>query len=83
MSSSKTALSAKAWDMRVAAARGEDTPISVIGWMRILVRSLALIALLIVFVPLHFAFRIFAYGSPFPMLFLRSAARVCGARVRT
>jgi 1-acyl-sn-glycerol-3-phosphate acyltransferase len=34
-----------------------------------------------VFVPLHYLYRTFAYGSPFPMLFLRYAARVCGARV--
>lgn len=49
--------------------------------MRIGLRSLGLIALLLVFVPLHYMFRLFAYGSPFPMLFLRYAARVCGARV--
>jgi len=71
----------KAWERRVAAARGEDTPISAIGWMRIVWRTLGLAALLIIFVPLHFLFRIFAYGSPFPMLFLRYSARVCGARV--
>jgi 1-acyl-sn-glycerol-3-phosphate acyltransferase len=40
-----------------------------------------LIGLLLVFVPLHYLYRTFAYGSPFPMLFLRYAARVCGARV--
>ncbi|MEM1194593.1 MAG: lysophospholipid acyltransferase family protein [Pseudomonadota bacterium] len=53
------------------------------GWTRIGLRTLGLIGLLIVFVPLHFLYRIFAYGSPFPMLFLRFAGRVCGARVRT
>ncbi|MEM6585038.1 MAG: lysophospholipid acyltransferase family protein [Pseudomonadota bacterium] len=69
------------WEKRVAAARGEDTPISAVGWMRIGWRTFGLLALLIVFVPLHFLYRIFAYGSPFPMLFLRYSARVCGARV--
>lgn len=69
------------WQLRLAAARGEKTPISVMGWTRIVARSLGLIVLLSIFVPLHFVFRIFAYGSPFPMLFLRYAARVCGARV--
>lgn len=49
--------------------------------MRIGQRSLSLIGLLLVFVPLHYLFRLFAYGSPFPMLFLRYAARACGARV--
>jgi 1-acyl-sn-glycerol-3-phosphate acyltransferase len=71
----------KAWQNRIAAARGEQTPISPIGWCRIFWRALGLIALLIIFVPLHFLYRIFAYGSPFPMLFLRYAGRVSGARV--
>lgn len=72
----------QAWELRVAAARGENTPISVAGWLRLTVRALALAALLIVFVPLHYAYRLFAYGSPFPMLFLRYSARICGARVK-
>ncbi len=71
----------RAWDLRVAAARGETTPISIRGWTRIIRRALMLLALMIVFVPLHYAFRIFAYGSPFPMLFLRYAARISGAKV--
>ncbi len=71
----------KAWALRVSAARGEVTPISFMGWTRITLRALALIALLIVFVPLHYAYRIFVYGSPFPMLFLRYAARISGAKV--
>ncbi len=68
-------------ELRAAAARGEATPVSAAGWMRIALRAAGLIALLIVFVPLHYLFRALAYGSPFPMLFLRYAARVCGARV--
>jgi len=72
----------KAWDLRVAAARGDNTPISLRGWVRLSVRMLALVLLMIVCVPLHYAYRIFAYGSPFPMLFLRYAARICGARVK-
>ncbi|MEM9312791.1 MAG: lysophospholipid acyltransferase family protein [Pseudomonadota bacterium] len=67
----------------MAAARGESTPISLAGRARITLRVLGLLGLLLVFLPLHFLFRIFAYGSPFPMLFLRCAARVCGARVKT
>jgi len=69
------------WDIREAAARGEDTPVSLGGWVRIALRAAGLIGLLLVFVPLHYLYRVFAYGSPFPMLFLRYAARVCGARV--
>lgn len=70
-----------AWRLRIAAARGEATAISARGWFRIARRSLALAFLMIIFVPLHYLYRIFAYGSPFPMLFLRCAARVSGARV--
>lgn len=44
-------------------------------------RAAGLIGLILVFVPLHYLYRVFAYGSPFPMLFLRYAARVCGAKV--
>ncbi|MDJ0978850.1 MAG: lysophospholipid acyltransferase family protein [Erythrobacter sp.] len=73
----------KAWQDRVAAARGETTAISAIGWMRIVWRALGLIGLLAVFMPLHYIYRTVLYGSPFPMLFLRCAARVCGARVET
>ena len=73
----------KIWDLRVAAARGENTPISWGGWMRITTRSSALLALILFFVPMHYVYRVFAYGSPFPMLFLRYAARVSGAKVRT
>ncbi|WP_301751345.1 1-acyl-sn-glycerol-3-phosphate acyltransferase [uncultured Erythrobacter sp.] len=67
--------------LRAAAARGESTPLSLAGWMRLVARALALIALIIVFVPLHYLYRVLSYGSPFPMLFLRYAARVCGAKV--
>lgn len=69
-------------ELRAAAARGEATPIPFAGWLRIAGRAAALLGLLIIFVPLHYAFRALAYGSPFPMLFLRYAARVCGARVQ-
>lgn len=69
------------WDLRLAAARGEATQASLVGWLRIIGRGLLLSLLLLIFVPLHYLFRTLAYGSPFPMLFLRYAARICGARV--
>jgi len=69
-------------DLRAAAARGETTSIPFTGWLRIAIRALALVMLLIIFVPLHYLYRSLAYGSPFPMFFLRFAARVCGARVQ-
>jgi len=68
-------------ELRDAAARGEATPVSWAGWVRVGMRTAGLIGLLLVFVPLHYLFRVISYGSPFPMLFLRYAARVCGARV--
>jgi len=73
---------AKAWQLRVAAARGEKTPISVLGWLRIITRASLLALLITVMVPMHYLFRIFAYGSPFPMWFLRFAARISGAKVK-
>lgn len=66
---------------RLAAARGESVPLTIVGWMRFILRTIGIGALLLFFVPLHYAYRIFAYGSPFPMLFLRYTARVVGAKV--
>jgi 1-acyl-sn-glycerol-3-phosphate acyltransferase len=68
-------------EIREAAARGESTPVSLTGWLRLSMRAAGLIGLLLVFVPLHYLYRVISYGSPFPMLFLRYAARVCGALV--
>jgi 1-acyl-sn-glycerol-3-phosphate acyltransferase len=69
-------------ELREAAARGESTPLSLAGWLRLIARAVALIGLILVFVPLHYLYRVVSYGSPFPMLFLRYAARVCGAKVK-
>ncbi|QZD92341.1 1-acyl-sn-glycerol-3-phosphate acyltransferase [Qipengyuania xiapuensis] len=68
-------------EKRLAAARGENVPLTIFGWFRFILRTIGIIALLMVFVPLHYIYRIFAYGSPFPMLFLRYTARVAGAKV--
>ena len=66
---------------RLAAARGEKVPLPVIGWMRVTLRTLGILVLLLLFVPSHYLYRIFAYGSPFPMLFLRYTAWIVGARI--
>ena len=66
---------------RLAAARGEKVPLTAIGWVRFILRLVGIVLLLLFFVPLHYVYRIFAYGSPFPMLFLRYTARVVGARI--
>ena len=66
---------------REAALRGEAIALTLPEQLRFVCRLGAIVLLLLVFVPLHYAFRLFAYGSPFPMLFLRYTARVVGARV--
>ena len=67
---------------RAAAERGEPVTLTALEWTRFTLRVNGLIALLILFVPLHYLYRFFKYGSPFPMLFLRYAGRISGARVR-
>ena len=66
---------------RLAAARGEIVPLTVAGWARFILRTLAILGLLSALVPLHYLYRVFAYGSPMPMLFLRYTAWIVGARV--
>lgn len=68
-------------DARLAAMRGETTQLDLRGRLRLAIRALGLLGLLIALLPLHYLFRILAYGSPFPMYFLRGAARLSGARV--
>lgn len=67
--------------LRAAAAAGEPTAINLAGWMRLWARAAMLVLAMLVCVPLHFLWRLFAYGSPFPKLFLGLSARICGARV--
>ena len=66
---------------RAAAAAGQPTPVGAAGWARIAARVAGLLLALLVCVPLHYLWRMFAYGSPLPKLFLGLAARICGARV--
>ena len=66
---------------RAAIATGHPGTITTIGWARIGLRFSALAITLIACIPLHYLYRVFAYGSPFPMLWLRMATRICGARV--
>ena len=39
-------------ELRAAAARGENTPVSVLGWMRLTARAMALIGLIMTIAPL-------------------------------
>ena len=66
---------------RAEAAAGRPQAIPLAGKLRVTVRGFMLVVALAVFVPLHCLYRLVHYGSPFPMLFLRSAARICGAKV--
>ncbi len=75
-----SASTAKA-DRRLAAMRGEATALTFLETLRFGLRSLALVLALLVFVPLHYLYRLFRYGSPFPMWFLGTAGWICGARV--
>ncbi len=59
-----------------------DPPLTISDWGRITVRLSAIIGLLILLVPLHYAFRAVRITSPFPQFFLGSAGRICGARVK-
>lgn len=61
--------------------RGEPTSLTLAEHLRFALRALALVTALLLFVPLHYVYRIFRYGSPFPMWFLGTAGWICGARV--
>ena len=67
---------------RLAAMRGETTPLTPREWVRFVLRTLGILLGLLICVPLHYLYRVFAYGSPFPMLFLRYTAWIIGARVK-
>lgn len=64
------------------AAAGTPLPVGLLGELRILGRSILLLLVMMVLVPLHYLFRLVRYGSPFPMLFLRIAAFIIGARIK-
>ncbi|WP_133366792.1 lysophospholipid acyltransferase family protein [Qipengyuania sediminis] len=61
--------------------RGTKTRLTATEQLRFTLRAAALVAALLIFVPLHYLYRIFRYGSPFPMWFLGTAGWICGARV--
>jgi 1-acyl-sn-glycerol-3-phosphate acyltransferase len=59
-----------------------DEPLSWAAWIRLWLRAIGLVLALLILVPLHYAYRTVHYGSPFPKLFLRTACRICGARLK-
>lgn len=66
---------------RAEIAAGCPQPLTLAGWLRIVWRAGMLVALLVALVPLHYLYRSVSYGSPFPKFYLKTAARICGARV--
>lgn len=79
--SASTARAERRSAKRIAAMRGETTELNLAEQMRFWSRAIALVLALLVFVPLHYLYRIFRYGSPFPMWFLGTAGWISGARV--
>lgn len=66
---------------RLAAAAGRPPAIDALGWGRFAIRTLGLVLALSVCVPLHYLWRALRQSSPWPRLFLGTAARIAGARV--
>ena len=66
---------------RAEAAAGRPSPIDLAGRVRITLRAAGLVLGLLLTVPLHYLWRLFRIGSPWPKIFLGWAARVSGARV--
>lgn len=72
---------ATAAQRRANAAAGRPAPIDALGWTRIALRASGLVLGLLLTVPLHYLWRLFRIGSPWPRIFLGWAARLTGARV--
>ena len=66
---------------RIEAARGNPQPLSLSGRIRIWRRALGMISGLLVFVPLHYLWRMVRLSSPWPRMFLGYAGFCSGARV--
>jgi len=67
---------------RAQAAAGIPTALTAAEKARMAFRVAMLLGAVLVFVPLHYCFRLLRLPSPWPRLFLGTAARICGARVR-
>ncbi len=67
---------------RLSAAAGRPPKIGAAGWTRITLRSGGLAMALLFCVPFHYLWKSVKQPSPWPRLFLRTAARISGARVK-
>lgn len=65
---------------RLDAAAGLPPSLGAMGWSRLVLRALAIIAILIPNVILHYIWRAFRRPSPWPRLFLGWTGRIAGAR---
>ena len=68
-------------EARLQAAKGKPQPIPLTGRCRIWRRAAGMVAGLILFVPLHYCWRLLHLSSPWPRLFLAWAGYCSGARV--
>lgn len=59
----------------------ETTPISTIGWLRVVWRAVAILALLVACAVPGTISRRFGHAGPWPRLFLSGLARLCGLRL--
>jgi len=66
---------------RIEAARGNPQPLSFAGKVRVWRRAIGMILGLLLFVPLHYLWRLFRLSSPWPRKFLAWAGYCSGARV--
>jgi len=62
-------------------AKAAMEPISPAGWLRIGGRIMAICFLLLLCVPLHYAWRPFTEHNPWPRIFLGGVARIIGLRI--
>lgn len=67
---------------RSEAAQGIPTRFTASEKFRFWRRLLLMVLTAILLIPLHYAWRLFRLGSPWPRLFLGTAARIAGARVQ-
>ena len=65
--------------MAIALARPQG--ISALGWLRITIRLLAMLALLVICVPLYYLTRLLRLHNPWPRLFLGGVAWIAGVTI--
>ena len=66
---------------REAAAAGHPTPLTPIGWTRVVRRIFGLALMAAIAIPAHYLFQLLRLPSFWPRLFMTVSARLCGARV--